>query len=96
MKVLHARRLQNLSQGDLGVMAGISSGTISRIERGVFRNPTKKTLAALADALGLSANYLLPNLILCAVCGCNPGRFWVPRDKAFYCTDCFGCRKKGR
>lgn len=52
------RRQKDLSQSDLGERVGLHFTHISRYERGLSR-PTADTLKRLADALGVSGDYLL-------------------------------------
>jgi non-specific serine/threonine protein kinase len=44
-----------LTQEELAARAGLAAGAVAALERGVRRSPYPHTLAALADALGLSA-----------------------------------------
>lgn len=46
-----ARKALNLTQEELGELAGVDHTTISRIERGLINSPAR-TLKALTDALG--------------------------------------------
>lgn len=55
MLIRHARRGAGLTQEELAERAGISSRTISDLERGVARTPRIDTLELLADALDLSS-----------------------------------------
>jgi len=52
------RRQKNLSQSDLGKLVDLHFTHVSRYERGLSR-PTADTLKRLADALGVSGDYLL-------------------------------------
>jgi transcriptional regulator with XRE-family HTH domain len=52
------RRQKNLSQTELGDLVGLHFTHISRYERGLSR-PSADTLKRLADALGVSGDYLL-------------------------------------
>jgi transcriptional regulator with XRE-family HTH domain len=52
------RRQKNLSQSDLGQLVDLHFTHVSRYERGLSR-PTADTLKRLADALGVSGDYLL-------------------------------------
>ena len=57
---LRLQRLQlRLSQQQLGLQIGHDQGYISRIERGEVTDITVRTLARLADVLGVSTDYLL-------------------------------------
>jgi transcriptional regulator with XRE-family HTH domain len=48
-----------MSQRELGAKIGKDQAYVSRLERGTFPGITVETLEALADALGVSADYLL-------------------------------------
>jgi transcriptional regulator with XRE-family HTH domain len=52
------RKQKNLSQTELGQLAGLHYTHIGRFERGTSR-PGSDTLKRLADALGVSGDYLL-------------------------------------
>jgi transcriptional regulator with XRE-family HTH domain len=52
------RRARDLSQSDLGELVGIHYTHVSRYERGISR-PAADTLMRLADALGVSSDYLI-------------------------------------
>ena len=52
------RKNQNLSQTELGQLAGLHYTHIGRFERGTSR-PSGDTLKCLADALGVTSDYLL-------------------------------------
>ena len=52
------RKQNNLSQTELGQRAGLHYTHIGRFERGASR-PSGDTLMRLADALGVSSDYLL-------------------------------------
>ncbi len=52
------RKQKNLSQTELGQLAGLHYTHIGRFERGASR-PGSDTLKRLADALGVSGDYLL-------------------------------------
>jgi transcriptional regulator with XRE-family HTH domain len=56
--VMALRQEQGLTQVDLAYLAGLSVGTISRIESGKAR-PHRATLRALAAALGCRARDLV-------------------------------------
>jgi len=57
---IRMRRLGlRLSQQRLGELIGQDQGYISRLERGEITDITVRTLARLADALGVSTDYLL-------------------------------------
>ncbi|HUU79839.1 MAG TPA: helix-turn-helix transcriptional regulator [Acidobacteriota bacterium] len=55
IKILEARREQNLSQAELANRAHITQQQLSRIENGM--NFNIKTLLKLCDALGLSLDF---------------------------------------
>jgi len=52
------RKQKNLSQTELAKLAGVHYNHIGRYERGASR-PTADTLRRLADALGVSGDYLM-------------------------------------
>jgi transcriptional regulator with XRE-family HTH domain len=52
------RRQKNLSQAQLGEKAGVHYTHISKYERGVS-NPSLETIRGLADALGVSTDFLM-------------------------------------
>ena len=52
------RKNKNLSQTELGQLAGLHYTHIGRFERGTSR-PSGNTLKRLADALGVTSDYLL-------------------------------------
>ncbi len=52
------RKQKNLSQTELGKLASLHYTHIGRFERGISR-PSGDTLKRLADALGISSDYLL-------------------------------------
>jgi len=54
-----ARKTRDLRQKQLEEISGIPQNTISRIELGKNPEISTRTLAALARALGVSADYLL-------------------------------------
>ena len=54
-----ARKTRELRQKQLEEISGIPQNTISRIELGKNAEISTRTLAALARALGVSADYLL-------------------------------------
>ncbi len=57
-RLLLARRRAGLSQGDLAQRTAMYSSDISKMERGRML-PTAPRLRRLAEALGVSADYLL-------------------------------------
>lgn len=58
VKLSYARKIKNLSQKELALKAGVSSGLIAQIELGKA-NVSLKTVNKLAEALGVSACYLI-------------------------------------
>lgn len=56
------RKEKNLSQTELGQLAGLHYTHIGRFERGASR-PGSDTLRRLADALGVSGDYLLEGAV---------------------------------
>ena len=57
-RVRELRQQQNMTQADLAAASGVSTGTLSQIERELV-SPTVRTLFTLGDALGVSAAWLL-------------------------------------
>jgi transcriptional regulator with XRE-family HTH domain len=57
--LLHAREAAGLTQEQLAVKAGASFTTVNRLELGKIDSPNFKTIANLADALGVDAADLL-------------------------------------
>jgi transcriptional regulator with XRE-family HTH domain len=57
-RIKEARRLKSLVQEDLARSLGVTVGTISGYERD-YREPDLKTLARLAELLGVTTDYLL-------------------------------------
>jgi transcriptional regulator with XRE-family HTH domain len=55
------RKQKNLSQTELGQLAGLHYTHIGRFERGASR-PSSDTLKRLSDALGVSSDYLLEGI----------------------------------
>src|SRR5436309_1402890 len=53
------REEKGLNQKQLAELAGISQATISRIENGDIRELKSESVKKLADALGVSVDYLL-------------------------------------
>lgn len=51
--VAAVRRAQGLRQVDVAVRAGVSQGTVSRIERGLFERMRLDVIEAVGDALGI-------------------------------------------
>lgn len=58
-RVRRVRRAQDLTQERLAELAGLNVITISRLEKGTAKEAYADTVAALARALGVSADYLL-------------------------------------
>lgn len=58
-RVRRLREARNWSQGELAERAGTTQAQVSRIEGGQHTNARKDTLWGLADALGVSLDYLL-------------------------------------
>jgi transcriptional regulator with XRE-family HTH domain len=59
VRVWQARRARGLTQEDLAHKARINAITISRLEKASAKAVYADTVAALATALGVSADYLL-------------------------------------
>ncbi|MFZ5634683.1 MAG: helix-turn-helix domain-containing protein [Bacillota bacterium] len=57
--VMRLRELKNWSQQDLEEASQVPQSSISRIEKGVLRNPGVETVRKLAAALGVSVADLL-------------------------------------
>jgi len=58
-RLRHVRRAQDRTQQELGALAKINYTTISRIESGEAKQVYADTVRDLAEALGVSADYLL-------------------------------------
>jgi len=58
-KLVLARQIKGWNQTDLARAAGIPQATISRLESGDIEQPKMMTLAKIARALEVSADYLL-------------------------------------
>lgn len=58
-KIRIARAAKRMSQGDLAAKADCSRVTIMKIENGHTKNMSVKTAMKIADALGLSVDFLL-------------------------------------
>jgi transcriptional regulator with XRE-family HTH domain len=58
-RLRRVRRAKDLTQQELGKLAGVNYTTISRIESGEAKQIYVETFRALAKALGVSADYLL-------------------------------------
>lgn len=55
----HARSKADLSQGQTEKLSGVPGDTISRIERGIHKDPSLSTLWAIADAYAVSLDDLV-------------------------------------
>ena len=58
-KIRELRNRKKLSQEKLARLAGVSFVTIVKIESGESKNPTIKTMAGIANALGISLDELI-------------------------------------
>ena len=58
--IREARKLQNLTQKELGERVGVQTAQISKIEHG--RNLTIATIVRILNALGLSADFSIQGL----------------------------------
>lgn len=58
--IREARKLQNLTQKELGEKVGVQTAQISKIEHG--RNLTIATIVRVLNALGLSADFSIQGL----------------------------------
>jgi len=58
-KLVLARQIKGWNQSDLARAADVPQPTISRLEVGISSNPRMMTLAKIARALEVSADYLL-------------------------------------
>jgi transcriptional regulator with XRE-family HTH domain len=58
-RVRRMRRMQDVTQARLAALSGLNVITISRLEKGTAKEVYADTVAALAHALGVSADYLL-------------------------------------
>ena len=56
-RIREIRKIRNLSQAELGVLAKLPAAAISHLETG-HQEPALKTLLKLADALQVSMDYL--------------------------------------
>lgn len=59
-KIKEARKLQNITQRELGERVGVQTSQISKIENG--RNLTISTIVRILNALGLTASFTIGNL----------------------------------
>ncbi len=53
------RTKRKLSQEQLAVKAGITCSTLAKIESGVNKNPTIRTLSKIADVFNVKIDYLV-------------------------------------
>jgi transcriptional regulator with XRE-family HTH domain len=58
-RVRRVRRAQDVTQARLAELSGLNVITISRLEKGTAKEAYADTVADLARALGVSADYLL-------------------------------------
>jgi transcriptional regulator with XRE-family HTH domain len=58
-RLRRVRRSKDLTQEELGRLAGVNAVTISRLESGNAEHAYARTVRDLARALGVSADYLL-------------------------------------
>ena len=58
-RIRELRNKKDLSQEKLARLAGVSYNTIVKIESGESKNPTIKTMAGIAKALGISLDELI-------------------------------------
>ena len=58
-RVQRRRKMLGMTQDQLEAASGVPQGSISRIERGVAETIQAATLLRFAQALGVSADYLL-------------------------------------
>lgn len=58
-RLRHIRKVAGLTQKQLEAVSGVPQNTISRVEIGTVQEISTKTLAGLAKALNVSADYLL-------------------------------------
>ena len=58
-RVRLARQHAGLSQEQLARAAGVSVGTVARIEQGVTSSLTTRSLEGMCKALGVTSDYLL-------------------------------------
>lgn len=58
-RLRECRHAAGFRQDDLAAKSGVAPGYIAELETSDHSNPTLRTIASLADALGVSAAYLL-------------------------------------
>ncbi len=59
-RIKEARKMQNITQRELGERVGVQTAQISKIENG--RNLTISTIVRVLNALGLTASFSIGNL----------------------------------
>ena len=59
-RIREARRIQNITQKELGERVGVQTAQISKIERG--KNLTVSTIVKVLKALGLTASFSIGDL----------------------------------
>lgn len=57
-RLIESRKQKKLSQNDLGKLAGVSGDIVGKYERGEMK-PSIETAKKLANALGISLDYLM-------------------------------------
>jgi transcriptional regulator with XRE-family HTH domain len=57
-RVRHLRNGRRMTQREIGKLAGCTGSCVASIEGGLSLNPTMRTLAGLASALGVTPQYL--------------------------------------
>ena len=62
-RIYEARKERNITQEELAALAGISPSHMGIIERAV-KTPNLETFIALANALNVSADYLLQDVVI--------------------------------
>lgn len=60
MELKKFRRIAGFSQEELAARSGVDKGAISRLERGLRREPSYETVVRLARALNLEPEELVP------------------------------------
>jgi len=55
------RKKAGLTQEKLAIKAGVPYTTLAKIEIGVIKRPSVQTIQKIADALGISIDYLVKN-----------------------------------
>jgi transcriptional regulator with XRE-family HTH domain len=58
-RLQHLRELAGLDRADLSTLAHLAPPHVGMIERGDVKSPSGNTVAALAEVLGVSTDYLL-------------------------------------